>query len=199
MAMKRYSKDKPRVVIEDNAGDGGFDYDLTLLADWSEGFSAIRQVEYPVDDTDETLDTLDDDKWMIYEKPSGKVLRFLEDKPATTESIRITYTALHTCTFTACTVDAFDEEAVQALAAAMFCDMIATWYAQNADPTIEVDSVDHKSQAAEYSTRANKYKKLYLNHLGAKDDKPKPACHVQDQDVNYPGGIDRLTHPRRYR
>jgi hypothetical protein len=199
MAMLRYSKDHPRIAVQDITGDAGFDYAISGLTAWADDFSTIRQVEYPVDDDDETADVLDEDQWAIYQKPAGKQLRFLDEKPTAEESFRVTHTALHTCTVSACTVGTFDEKAVQALCAAIFCDMIATYYAQNKDSTINADSVDHKSQAAEYSSRANKYRKMYYSHIGVKEGSPPPASHTQDQDVNGPGGTDRLTHPRRFR
>ena len=117
MAIKEHSRHSPLVVVEDETGDGGFDYPVTDLESWADGFSAIKQVEYPVYDDDETLYILQEDAWMMYEKPAGKYLRFLGDKPPTTESFRVTYTAIHDCTDVACTVKAFDDGAVQALAA----------------------------------------------------------------------------------
>ncbi len=198
-AIKVQSKNRPVSVVEDETGNGGFDYALTLLASWSEGFSVIKTVEYPVDDTDEAADILQDDEWQIYQKPSGKVLRFLEDKPLATESFRVTYTALHTCTDQACTVEIFDEEAVQSLAAAFFCEMLATYFAQNQDSTINADSVDHKSKAQEYAARARTYRKIYFDHLGIKEGETTPASVIRDQDMAGSWGGNKLTHPKKYR
>jgi len=199
LALKRYSKDKPYEVVADIAGTGGFDYAVSLLTSWASGFSVIHSVEYPVDDTDETPDTLDDAQWMVYAKPSGKVLRFLDEKPAATETFRVAYTALHVCSSSQCTVDTCDEQAVQALAAAMYCDMIAAYYAQMTDGTLDADGVDQQGQATEYRAQGNKYRRLYFAHMGIKEGSPKAASYTADQDVDYPGGTDRLTHPRRYR
>ena len=199
MAMKAHSKRRPRVIVEDEDGDGGFDYAITGLEFWSDGFSVITTVEYPVDDDDETPDILQDDEWTIYEKPSGKVLRFKEDSPAATEDFRVTYTALHTCTTAACTVKDYDEEPVQALAAAYFCDMLATYYAQSGDSTIGADSVDHKSKASEYAARARAYRKIYFDHLGIAEGKTPAASITRDQDKDASWRSDGLTHPRKYR
>lgn len=199
MAVKSHSRHRPLIVVEDETGNGGFDYALTLLASWADGFSVITQVEYPVDDTDETPDILQDDEWMIYAKPSGEVLRFKEDKPLATESFRVTYTALHTCTDDACTVKGFDNEAVQALAAAYFCEMLATYYAQAGDSTIGADSVDHKSKAAEYAARARAYKKFYYDHIGAKEGETPAASVTYDQDKDASWASDKLTHKQKYR
>lgn len=199
-AIKEHSKHKPLVIVEDFDGDGGFDYAISELASWSDGFSVIKQVEYPVDDDDETPNILQDDAWMIYQKPAGKYLRFLEDSPAADEDIRLTYTALHTCTDTACTVETFDEEAVQALAAAYFCDMLSAYYAQTGDSTINADSVDHKSRSQEYAARAKRYRKIYFDHLGVEEGKTTAASVTRDQDIGESASYgDRITHPRKYR
>lgn len=196
-AVKIYSKHRPRIVIEDEAGAAAFDYAVTLLADWSDGFSLIQQVEYPVDDTDETPDILDEDAWTIYRKPAGDYLRFLEDEPAADETFRVTYTALHTCTDAACTVKSIDEEAVQSLAAALYCEILSTWFAQNQDSSIQADSVDHTSKSRDFAARAKAFEKIYRKHLGLKDeDTVRPASAVGDMDLKYPGGSERLTHPR---
>jgi len=199
MAVKTHSRHRPRVVVEDFDGDGEFDYAISDFASWSEDFSVIRTVEYPVDDDDQTPDILQDDEWMIYEKPSGKVLRFKEASPDATEDFRVTYTALHTCTDSACTVSDFDTEPVQALAAAYFCEMLATYYAQSGDSTIQADSVDHKSKADEYSRRARAYARIYYTHMGVDEGKTRAASVTKDQDMQASWASDKLTHPRRYR
>jgi hypothetical protein len=196
-ALKKYSAHRPRIVVEDETGNGYFDYLLTLLADWVDGFSTIKTVEYPVDDTDETADLLRDDAWQIYRKPSGKALRLLENSPLATESLRITYTALHTCTDAACTVPSYDEEALQILAASIFCDMLAAYFAQTQDSTILADSVYHKSKSAEYSGRARAYRKMYFDHLGIKEGETPAASVTKDQVLGGSWGAGKMTHGRR--
>ncbi len=199
MAVKEHSRHRPQEIVEDFDGDGGFDYAISGFASWTDGFSVIKQVEYPVDDDDETPDILQDDEWMLYEKPSGKVLRFLEDKPTANEDFRVTYTALHTCTDSACTVESFDEEAVQALAAAYFCDMLSTYYAQSMDSPIQADSVDHTSKSRDYAARAKAYRKGYFDHLGIKEGQAPAASVTRDQDKKASWASDKLTHKGKYR
>jgi hypothetical protein len=199
MAMKMHSKHSPLIKIQDVTGDGGFDYAVSDLTLWSDGFSVIRSVEYPVDDDDETPDVLQDDRWRIYSKPAGDVLRFLDEKPASDESFRVEYTALHTCTVSACTVKDFDEEAVQALAAAYFCDMLSTYYAQSQDSTIGADAVDHKSKSSEYAARARRYREVYSHHMGIQPGKVPAASVTRDQDKAASWASDKLTHKARYR
>lgn len=199
IAVKEHSRHSPHIVVEDFDGDGGFDYAISAFASWSDGFSSIKKVEYPVDDDDETPDILQDDAWIIYEKPAGKFLRFLEDKPTATEDFRVTYTALHTCTDAACTVKTFDEEAVKALAASYFCDMLSTYYAQSQMSTIAADSVDHTNKSRDYAARAKAYRKLYFDHLGIAEGKTPAASVTRDQDLRGSWASDRMTHPKKYR
>ena len=177
MALRMHSKHRPRVIVEDVDGDGGFDYALSDLDAWTDGFSVMRQVEYPVDDTDDDAEILDDDDWAIYETPDGTFLRFLEDTPEADEDFRVTYTGIHDFSgdLSACTVKAFDEEAVQALAASHFLRMLSVYYAQNQDSTISADSVGHASMSAEYAARAKMLAQVYYDHLGIKVDGPVPG------------------------
>jgi hypothetical protein len=168
-AIKTYSKHRPREVVEDIAGDGGFEYDLGDLDHWSDEFSIVKTVEYPVDDTDENPDLLLDDEVEIYKKPAGTYLRFLDDTPAATEQIRITYTGMHVCTDEECTVPDADEEAVQALAAAYFCKMLAAAYATDEDSTINADSVNHAGKSERYLRMKKEYQAEYDEHIGIKE------------------------------
>jgi len=199
LAMKEHSKQRPLVKVEDEDGDGGFDYAVTDLEFWSDGFSVIKTVEYPVDDADETPDVLQDNAWRMYETPDGNFLRFLENAPSSDEDFRVAYTALHTCTDTACTVKDFDEEAVQALAAGHFCNLLSTYYAQTQDSTINADSVDHGSKGREYAARAKTFRAVYFNHIGIKEGQAAAASVTRDQDVKPSWRGDGLTHPRRNR
>lgn len=198
-AMDAHSKHRPVLAVQDVAGDGGFDYAVSTLSAWVSEFSDIQEVEYPVDDTVRNVSILEPDDWTIYEKPSGKVLRLLSDKPSAAESMRITYTGRHTCDGTGCTVAPADEEAVQSLAASFYCKMLAAAYAQDQDSTIAADTVNHGPRHRAFLDLAAKFKDEYLDHMGIRPGKPKPAMSISDQDVYYPGGGDRLTHPARYR
>ncbi len=199
VAVAEHSRQRPRIVVEDEAGNAGFDYAVSLLAAWSDGLSVIKTLEYPVDDTDETPDILQDDAWIMYQKPAGMYFRFVEDKPAATESIRVTYTAPHTCSDTSCTIKNCDETAVQSLAAAHFCNMLAAYYAQTQDSTISADSVDHTSKSREYAARARAYRKLYFDHMGIVEGQKTAASVTRDQDKAGSWAGDKLTHPKRYR
>jgi len=203
-ALALHSKHRPREIVEDIIGYGGFDYALSGLEYWSDGFSRVISVEYPVGDTSPEPNMLEEgDDWSIYRKPSGEVLRFLEHTPDTDESIRVTYTARHGFDQDdVCSVAEADDSAVQKLAAALYCRILAAAYAQSQDSTIQADSVDHSSKRREYEAQAKKYREEYDEHMGigkAGDRSLKPACATQDWDISPAGGRGWLTHDNRQR
>ncbi len=198
-AMTEHSKHKPLSVVEDLDGAGSFAFACSALALWDDDFSQIAQVEYPVNDDDQDKNILDETDWTIYEKPSGQFLNLLSDEPAAGETVRVTYTARHTCTDAACTAPSAHEDAVQLLASGHFCRILAAHYAQNAMPMIQADGVETSNMRREYEAQAKRYTAQYYELLGVKPGVPKPVCIIQDQDVNLPGGGDRLTHKRRFR
>jgi len=96
-AVKIYSRHRPREVVKEITGDGGYDYSIAthLGAAWVKGFSIIERIEYPADERDPVY--LDEEDFIApFEKSSGQYIRFLNDAPATTETFRVTFTALHT-------------------------------------------------------------------------------------------------------
>lgn len=203
-ALALHSKHRPRRIVEDVAGTGGFDYALSGLDYWADGFSRIIQVEYPVDDTSPDASVLvEGDDWTIYKKPAGEVLRFLQATPDTDETMRVTYTARHSFNDDdVCSVAEADDSAVQKLAAALFCRILAAAYAQDDDSTIQADSVDHSSKRREYEAQAQKYRSEYDEHMGlgkAKEGTLKAANATQDWDISPASGYGWLTHSNRQR
>lgn len=99
-AVEEYSRDRPEERTEDVAGDGGRYYVLTTELDrWSEGFSIVKEIQYPAPTiaSDEQPIYLDEDDWDDnYIAESGGVqtrhLYLPNHSPAATETMRITYT-----------------------------------------------------------------------------------------------------------
>ena len=201
ITLKTHSRYRPREIVEKIDGDGGFDYKLsTKLSYWEEDFSVIRKVEYPVDDTDQTADILNEDEWEIYHKPDGYYLRFKEDDPDTDEDIRVTYTTFHVCTMTAnATISNYDIEAVKILGASLLCEMLATYYSQSQDSTIDADSVDHSSKQRDYTQRAKALRLLYFKHLGMNEGGIKASSLHMEWDKDASWGSQKLTHKPKYR
>ena len=184
MAIKEHSRQRPNVLVVDVTGDDTFEFKCTtIMTYWKEGFSAILSIEYPVDDDDETPDMLEDDSIIkSYQKSDGEYFRFLEDTPTDEEEFRLKYTAPHVIADDSSTIDYNDEEAVEMLAAAFFCQFLAAAYAQNTDSMISADSANHTNQSNAYRKQAAEYRKLYFNHIGVKEGEIGPACAIDDQD-----------------
>jgi hypothetical protein len=191
-ALKRYSKHRPDEKVADIAGNGTHDYDLP--AGWADEFSAPVRIEYPIGSMPEEL--LDADEYYLYKTPAGKKLRVVSIAPAATASFRVTFTIPRTDL----TVPDNDVDAVAMLAASLCLEILATRYVDTSDPTIAADVVNYRSKSSEAAGRAKTYLKLYKEHLGIKEDDTVPAASaVSSHELNYPGGGDRLTHPRRLR
>jgi len=96
-AVAQYSRDKPDEDVDDVTGDGGRYYALaTELTNWYEGFSRVLGIEYPAatvasDEAPVYLspDDWDDDYWAS----STRYLYLPNHEPASTETMRIRYTA----------------------------------------------------------------------------------------------------------
>jgi hypothetical protein len=204
-AVTTYSKHRPHELLADLAGDG--DYDYAVPADWVLDCSAVRRVEYPAGERVPVY--LEDDQYTLY-KPDAQatVLRFLDVTPQAGQTARVTYTAPHVVDADSSTIPANDEECVGNLAASVACEWIASHYSQQGDPTLSADTTDHRSKASDYAARAKRFRALAYEHLGISTSKDgtgqasvATASATREWDSDFAGmtGIDRLTHPRRWR
>lgn len=188
-ALNRYSRHRPDTKAVDITGNGTHGYDLP--SGWIEGFSAIKSIEYPIDDVPATL--LDQDEFEIYQAPTKKQIRLLNDSPAATDSFRAIYTILRTTL----TILTSDVDAFCSFAAAISLETLANAFAQTSDSTIAADSVNYRTKSYEFAQRAKRLMQMYKEHMGIKEDDTTPAASaVVDLDMKYPGGGERLTHPR---
>lgn len=200
-ASKEHSKYRPKTRVADVTGVDTFEYKCsTYLTYWKDGFSSIKTIEYPINDDDETPDMiLDESMLRSYRKPDGEYFRFLEDSPDTDEEFRVNYTAPHVIDDIGSSVDYTDEEAFEMLAASYLCQMIAAAYSMQGDPTINADSVNHKTKAGEYRRQASEYRALYFTNMGIKEGENAPSVAFVDWDKPPSWQSDRMTHPKRYR
>ncbi len=191
-AIRQYSKHRPDEKVVDIVGNSTHDYDLP--AGWSAEFSQISRIEYPIGGMPEEL--LDADEYYIYKTPTGSKLRMVSATPPATASFRVTFTIPRTDI----SIADNDVDAVTMLAASFCLEVLATRYVDTSDPTIAADMVNYRSKSSEAASRAKTLRGLYKEHIGMKeDDGTPPAAVVSSSELNYPGGMDRLTHPRRAR
>ncbi len=167
-ALKRYSKCRPQVLVEDIMGLGVNDYDLPDA--WAPEFSVIEQVEYPAGLVPEQL--VDPRDYKLYRTPSGLQLRLLAAAPAVGSAIRLTFTALQT----EATLPSADLEAVANLAASVALRQLAAAFGQTGDPLIQADAVNYRSKGDEFARRAKEHEGLYNDHMGIGKDAPVKAA-----------------------
>ena len=186
-ALNRYSKHRPRLVVDDVAGQDG--PDIALPEGWVNDFSNIDSIEFPIGNMPETrIDRVD---WRFYKTPTDTFIRFAAARPASVEEVRVTFTALPL----EAPLPPVDVEAVANLAASFCCGQLARHYGQTSDPTIQADVVNYRSKGDEYARRAKELEAQYKNHVGIKESDTTPAAMAvapapDDSRV-------RLTHGRR--
>lgn len=188
-AIAHYSRHRPAMQVSDIVGNGTSDYDMP--AAWVDEFSDIKSIEFPVGDVPAQF--LESEDYGIYQTPTGRKIRLKSSSPSAAEIFRVTFTIPRTET----TIPDGDVSAVVNLSAALCLEELANSYTQTSDPTIAADSVNYRSKSSEFAGRAKRYMQLYKEHIGIKEDDSMPAASaVMDLDMKYPGGRERLTHPR---
>lgn len=194
-AVKSYSKDRPLIKVYDIPGSGS--YDLQLPSDWVEGFSVIKGVEYPAGGR--TPQMLEPEDYTIYQTATGVKLRMLAHLPQAGETVRLSYTTLHTAEETSSSVPAGDFDAVCHLAGALVCLALASKYAQMSEPTLGAEYINYRTRAAQYSQLAQELRKLYLEHVGRAQAEAPAASVTKDLDTTFPWGGDYLFHGKKWR
>jgi hypothetical protein len=169
-AVKSYSQLRPLVKVVQTTGDAGYDYDLPL--DWEDGFSAIQSIEYPADQQIPVI--LDPSRYQLYQKivvnVSSTVLRFLVDRPKTTETFLMLYTIRHSLDESAGTIPEADKEAVSNLAGALCCFALA----RALDEEVGGSTIGGADQTwrsiVRYQEQGQNLINLYNKHMGISRD-----------------------------
>lgn len=193
-AVHRYSEMKPRTLVVDLMSAGG--YRLDLPAGWVDGLSELIQLEYPVGEV--PIHTIELEHICFYRSPSDQMIE-LPVSLTSGETVRVTFSGTHTVDVSTDTVPARHREGVCYLAAAACCQILATYYANESEPTIGADTVDRKSKSSEYRSLARSYTHSASESIGAPQRGLKPAGVVADLDLRDSRGRDRIFHERRFR
>jgi hypothetical protein len=200
-----YSQDAPRIVVVEVDGTGAFDYLLTtILTSYVEGFSVIQQVEYPVDDTSQEADIVDEGDWEVFRKSTGEYLRFKADTPSASEDFRVTYTAPYVFASSAASATIAapetDLDAIGNLAASIAFGRMAARANRQSDPTIQADTTNYRDKSDRYRSLAKDYLARYRDLVGVSESGgPVPAYAVTDLDPDLQIQTPYLTHERRFR
>jgi len=98
-AVRAYSMVLPDEITYDLTGDGGQYYAISSLTQWQDGFSQILGAQYPAPTvaSDETPVYLEPEDWdESYYDGSTRYIYFPNHAPASTEAVRLVYTAPYT-------------------------------------------------------------------------------------------------------
>jgi hypothetical protein len=203
---QRYSKDRPQEIVTEQQGSALNDQALPQkdqATNFEEGFSSIKQIEFPIDQVPAAL--LDQEDWELFRKADGLKLRILSTVPAASETLRVTWTARHKSDGT--TVPESDFDAVCDYAAALVFSKMAARATQIGDNSISADTVNYRTKGQEYMTLGKDAAKRYLDHLGISTggaqqpggETVAPAMASGEMDIDMGWGGDRLIHGRRTR
>jgi len=199
-ALARFSADRPRRFVARYAAVGGaYEYALaTLVTGWADGYQLQRVV---VPAGTQGRNVMDEADWEVYQRHEDGTwyLRFLSNAPgsgyfglegtrphildATTDSVSSESPAM---------ADAFCR-----LAAADELDILANYYARNAESTIGADGVNYSTQSDVYSRRAKALSEEYAAQVKQTGGGSGGAGgRFVDWDSSLTGGEDRLFHRR---
>lgn len=188
-AVLRYSQDRPRQVLADLVSAGG--YRLTPPGDWVVGFSAVVQVEHPVDQVPAVLlDPLGGVS--VYRSATTVELIELRQPLDVGAAVRLTYTTRHAVTALTDTIPLDDRDAVCCWAAARICDQFAAHYASAGEPTIQADTVQHATKSQTWAARARVYRQQYFGALGIVEAAKPSGSAVANWDSTDSRGQPRL-------
>jgi hypothetical protein len=172
-AVTRYSADRPCEMVAD-LDSLGTRY-IGLPADFEEGFSVVRSIEYPIDDD---LPSYLDSRGVDYYRtpavvgppavPSALKLRSSWAVPSGTANIRIVYTGRRVLDAVAANTTVLDRDfdAVCDLAVSTCCDTIAQKYASTISPILGGSAGAPRDKADVWASRARRYEARYRDAMG---------------------------------
>lgn len=195
LAVKRYSSDRPRMLVEDVAATDPDSNSLDLPLAWESDFSQLAAMEFPIGE--HPVSVVEANHYQLYQSPSG--IEVLVDFFAVSDNVRLTFTTRHQLTVALDTIPVGQREAVSCWAAAFLCDQLSSFYAGESDSTISADQVSSSNQSRDFSFRAKTLRARYLSELGVDEKRSAPAGVVVDMDLKNSLGQNRLQHSNRFR
>ena len=198
MASRIYSKDRPRVLVDDLSADGS---NLTALPGaWVEGFSRLVALETPTGNIPPTI--IDPRAYTLYRDAAEQdTILWYSGAPGSGQTVRASWTALHTVGADSAdtTVPDADFEAISALTASIGAEAISAKFAQDSDALVTADRASRAtSQSEEWMRIARRLRSLYSDSLGLPRDGRRVASGWANWDSRDSRRRDWLTHPRRY-
>lgn len=166
-ALAQYSIDRPREVIEEQAGAGS-PY-LALPAGWSAGFSAVLGIECPARQTPPVV--LDSHSWMVTRSTSDVAVEkiLLDRTPAASQYVRIRFSAPWPEPTSTATVDKVDDvsySAVTALATSFLLLHLAAKAVRARQGPMSSNYPDGNDRGTNLREIADRWRAVYDAYLG---------------------------------
>ncbi len=162
-ALKIYSMAYPCYKVKDQDGDGSLK-EWAVEADWLEEFSALESVEYPAGDSDERKPPYlkpKKDYDIVRTATNTFVWRLMRSTPADGETVRFTYTTIHTITNLATTLTSSGAEKQVIFVSAAICEtQLAAIATQRTDNIIEADVIEGTSAVQYHLDLAERFAQL---------------------------------------
>jgi hypothetical protein len=187
LAVAQYSKDRPRMVVEDVVADGGH------VVQHPENAKVIF-IECPIGEMPPAY--LHASSWSIYQSPTGLELRFIATL-LTGDTLRLTLQRSHELTAETDTIPVSDREAIASYAAAVLFDQIAAETSGDGNPTIPADTVNHAAKPENFAKRAERLRQRYYDLIGLDPKRVKGASVTVPNPLPSSVGGKRLTQRRR--
>lgn len=196
-SIRQYNRDQPLLRDEVVTGDG-----IVLTFDtptgWTDGFSTLEELEFPVDQEPRVMVDVEDHVQVIQIDNVEKI-QFKSLTIPSAEEARLFYTIPHDDAVPT-TIPTHGVDAVVSLAAARLCNAMATFYAETTEATLGLDVVDRQSKADSFRSMADRFKREYLAIINPKtDDANAPKLTHTEQDIDFSWGLPFITHPRKNR
>ncbi len=196
VAVKQYSRHKPREYVETYTADGTKSYSLSST-NWEVNFSRILKLEFPIDQAPpEYLDEPDDYEILKYSNTVEKVVFYAAITSGS--QFRILHTKTHAVDASSSTILTHDEQILGKLAASYCLEYLATYYAQTVQSSINADIVNYRSKSREFLDLAKKLQEEYKKAI----ESVAGSSLTADWDAAYAwagkNGGDRLFHSKKW-
>lgn len=196
-AVQLYSKHRPLRKVSDISATSSYDYTInnTNFPSWVDGFSYIKNVEYPAGEYQDPKDAKTPfEEFEIYEDSTTQYLRFTRVTPTSGKTIRSTYFVPHSVPDSGeATIKATDIGAFANLASSLCAMAIANYFARTSESTIGADAVAYRDKSDVWAARAKDLYKKYVDYMFP--GHLQAAMVMKEFDTVYGElGYSRLTH-----
>tara|TARA_Y100000310_G_scaffold345002_1_gene461090 strand:- start:5852 stop:6577 length:726 start_codon:yes stop_codon:yes gene_type:complete len=196
-AIRVFSKQEPRIVVEDETGDGGRYYALSDLAEWEDDFSLILSIDWDVG-TRVSSDELplllveDDGEWKYYRDSSIRYFYFPKRLPTSSITFRVTYNTVHTLSAETSTIPKQYEEAIIYLAISELSAILSFHTEKASDPPSGAEFVTMRNKGSGFREIGKMFWEKYIREMGGEG--VPGASKMRDFDQRFLTGEQYLFH-----